>query len=270
MNILFTIDKGYLEHLAECVRSMIRFASEDGYDIYIMHSDLEKEDERDLGDKITDENVRLHFISMNLEEENFPQSSRYPSQIYYRIFAAFFLPEHLERVLYLDADTIVINPLDELYHMDFNGNYLLACTHIRKVLNKINRIRLGIKEDYPYINSGIMLMNLDALRVRQNYSEIAEYVKRYKRHLTLPDQDIITALYGDKIGLLDTMVYNLSDRMLAIYNADISHKKRDINWVRENTVIIHYYGKQKPWKNSYMGILDVFYKEIRDKLESGA
>ncbi len=48
--------------------------------------------------------------------------------------------------------------------MDFQGNYFLACTHIRKVLNKINRIQLGIKKKYPYINSGVMLMNLEELR----------------------------------------------------------------------------------------------------------
>jgi lipopolysaccharide biosynthesis glycosyltransferase len=82
-------------------------------------------------------------------------------QIYCRLFAAFFLPDQVKRVLYLDADTIVINSLEELYHMDLQGNYFLACIHIRKVLIKINRIQLGIKKKYPYINSGVMLMNLE-------------------------------------------------------------------------------------------------------------
>ncbi len=247
MNILFTIDRSYLEHLTDCIKSFVRFKTEDGYDIYIMHSDLEDKDTAYLCEKLQNEEVRLHFIYVNIEEEEeFPESSRYPLQIYYRLFAAFFLPAQVKRVLYLDGDTIVINSLEELYHMDFQGNYFLACTHIRKALNKINRIRLGIKEEYPYINSGVMLMNLEELRKNQKYSEIGEYVKQHKKVLTLPDQDIIIGLYGDKIGLLDTMRYNLSDRILAIYNAEAGHEKRDLNWVRENGVIIHYYGKQKP------------------------
>ena len=60
------------------------------------------------------------------------------------------------------------------------------------------------------------------------------------------------------------MKYNLSDRMLSFYNADPSHKKIDLEWVRENTVVIHYYGKQKPWKKNYLGILNVFYREMKD------
>ncbi|MCD7778682.1 MAG: hypothetical protein LUH47_09300 [Clostridiales bacterium] len=57
----------------------------------------------------------------------------------------------------------------------------------------------------------------------------------------------------------------LSDRTLNFYNADPKNKKRDINWVRENTVIIHYFGKQKPWNEKYRGILDIFYKELKEE-----
>ena len=267
MNILFTINRGYLEHLEDCIRSIVRFASDDGYDIYIMYSDLQSEDEIQLG-ALADENVRLHFVYVDpVKEFDFPETDRYPIEIYYRIFASFLLPDTLERILYLDADTLVINPLTELYHMEFNGNYILACTHIRKALNKINQIRLGVKDERPYINSGIMLMNLEELRKQQSIHEVTDYVKKHKNVLALPDQDIITALYGDKIGLLDTMRYNLSDRMLAIYNADTSHKKIDLEWVRKNSVIIHYYGKQKPWNKGYHGKLNVFYEEIKKRID---
>lgn len=121
-----------------------------------------------------------------------------------------------------------------------------------------------MEEESTYINSGVMLMNLSELREKQNIKEVMSFVEKKRRYLTLPDQDIITALYGNKTGILDTMKYNLSDRMLSFYNADPSHKKIDLEWVRENTVVIHYYGKQKPWKKNYLGILDVFYREMKD------
>lgn len=265
MNILFTIDRGYLEHMEDCIRSFLRFPVAEGYDIYIMHSDLRAEDEARLRECLSG-SARLHFVFVNLEKElEFPESSRYPIQIYYRIFASMLLPADLERILYLDADTLVINPLEELYQMEFDGKYILACTHIRRVLNKINRVRLGIREERPYINSGVMLMNLEELRKKQDFREVVNFVEEHKNVMTLPDQDIITGLYGDRIGLLDTMIYNLSDRMLVIYNTDLSHKKRDLQWVREHAVVIHYYGKRKPWKKNYVGILDVFYKELKEE-----
>lgn len=254
--------------MSDCIHSMVRFLSEDGYDIYLIHSDLKEEDERELKRQLRETGVRLHFIMADSAMfEAFPEIGRYPRLIYYRIFAAYLLPQNLDRVLYLDGDTIIINSLETLYHMDFKGNYLYACSHVGKVLNKMNQYRLGMKEEVPYINSGVMLMNLEALRKYQNQREIFSYVESRKQFLTLPDQDIITALYGNKIGLLDTMVYNLSDRMLALYNSDLTHERIGMEWVRKNTVIIHYYGNKKPWKPHYLGILDVFYTELKQELD---
>ena len=254
-----------MEHVEHCISSFIRFPNDEGYDIYIMHSDLKTEDENRIREKFAGQ-VRLHFIYVDPGLfSGFPESTRYPRLIYYRIFAAALLPQNLERILYLDGDTLVINPLDELYQLDFGENYILACTHIRKFLNKVNQYRLGIKENVAYINSGVMLMNLAALREQQKPDDIVDYVEKRKNFLTLPDQDIITAIYGSKIGILDTMKYNLSDRMLAVYNSDPKHTKCDMEWIRKNTVIIHYYGKQKPWNDTYYGKLDVFYKELKTR-----
>ena len=41
-------------------------------------------------------------------------------------------------------------------------------------------------------------------------------------------------------------------------------KNLDIDWVRNNSIIIHYCGRNKPWKPNYIGKLDIFYNEIRD------
>lgn len=264
MNILFTVNRGYMEHVIDCIHSIIRFRSKDGYDIYILHSDLQNQDQSYLTAQIGDPNTRLHFQFVEPAQfEAFPESERYPRLIYYRIFAAFLLPSGLDRVLYLDGDTIVINPLDELYQMEFNGNCFLACTHVRKFLNKVNQYRLGMEEESTYINSGVMLMNLSLLREKQDRKEVMSFVEKRGRYLTLPDQDIITALYGNQTGILDTMKYNLSDRMLSAYNSDLSHDRVDLEWIKSNTVIIHYYGKNKPWKTPYLGKLDVFYKELK-------
>lgn len=39
----------------------------------------------------------------------------------------------------------------------------------------------------------------------------------------------------------------------------------DVSWVRENSVIIHYCGKNKPWNDDYTGVLGVFYRELFQK-----
>lgn len=106
-----------------------------------------------------------------------------------------------------------------------------------------------------------MLLNLPLLREKLNMKAICGYANKNRKRLILPDQDIFSALYGDKVKLADTMRYNLSDRILNLNNANPANSARDLAWVRENAVIIHYFGKNKPWKADYHGILDVFYHE---------
>lgn len=267
MNLLFSADHSYKKHLIECIHSIQRFETKDGYDIYILYSDFTEEDIEEIKERFGT-TIRFHFIYVDKQMvTNFPKTKRYPEEIYYRIYAKQFLPEDIDRILYLDADTIIINPLDELYNKEFHDNYYLACTHVRKVLNKINLIRLGIDEKCQYINSGVMLINLKKLRQEQNLEEVREYVDKHKDFLMLPDQDIITALYGNKVGILDSRLYNLSDRIIYIQNTTIGKSKIDIAWVQKNTVIIHYYGKQKPWNDNYKGILSKFYQDNLKEME---
>jgi len=230
---------------------------------------LDEKDVISIESNIDEKKFTLNIIKVTENEINkLPQyQKRYPAEIYFRIFATKYLPKELDRILYLDADTIVINKLNELYEMDFEGNYYIAATHIKKILHKFNEIRLDIKKDEPYINSGVLLINLQELRKIDVENDVIQYIKENAKKLILPDQDIITALYGSKIKLVDSLKYNLGDRDLNIYNINNPKKQIKLKWVCKNTVIIHYYGKNKPWNDNYKGILDCFYKKIERNLE---
>ena len=64
-------------------------------------------------------------------------------------------------------------------------------------------------------------MNLELLRKQLNKQDILNYVNAYKKNLVLFDQDVLTALYGDKTKLVDYRKYNLSERMMNFYNLRI-------------------------------------------------
>lgn len=143
----------------------------------------------------------------------------------------------------------------------------MACTHTRKLLEKLNAARLGMDEAAPYINTGVLLYNLPALRADLDMERVRAFADEKQDVFLLPDQDILTALYGDRVHLLDSMVYNLSDRILALHNAQLRNAPVDLDWVRAHTVIIHYCGRLKPWKPHYVGVLDVFYHELMDEIQ---
>lgn len=259
MNILFSINTKFIDLTKTCIRSIIRF--DKNIDFYILHHDLNQKHMYDLRRSFFE--CTFHFIEVKEEEfKGFPISSRYPLEIYYRLFASDLLPKTLDRILYLDVDIVVIQSLRELYNMDFEGNFYIASSHVNERMTHLNAKRLGLKEDVPYINTGVLLMNLELLRKQLNKQDILNYVNAHKKNLVLFDQDVLTALYGDKTKLVDSRKYNLSERMMNFYNLRNPRSRIDLYWVKQNSVIIHYCGRMKPWKGKYIGCLDCFYREL--------
>lgn len=263
MNLLFSIDKKCVHLLLNCMHSIGKNGGAEEYDAFILHSDLTGTEQRRITE-LSPSAVRCHFVTVPEELfSGFPETKRYPKQIYYRLAVAQLLPPQIDRVLYLDVDTLVINPLSELYDGDFEGNLFMACTHTRRFLSFVNQVRLDIEENVPYINTGVMMMNLELMRAEVRLEDIRAYAIENKAVLFLPDQDILTALYGHRVKLVDALKYNLSDRGIDFHNADPSNQKIDLEWVRKYTVVVHFYGRNKPWKDSYRGILGEIYEQQR-------
>lgn len=145
--------------------------------------------------------------------------------MYYRIFAAQFLPRELDRILYLDPDVVAINSLNALYNIDFQENLFAAATDVYEPLEKLNRVRLKMPKNSTYVNSGVMMLNLSPLREQQNIDEVFDYIQEYKNRLIFPDQDVINGLYGGRTIIVDPKIYNLSERYYIIAVVpDSSHK----------------------------------------------
>ena len=261
MNLLFCIDRRTLGQLAVCLRSIAKNGGAAHYRVFLLHSDLDALIRENLARDFPCMEFRLLTVPSGMFD-GFPVTDRYPKQIYYRLAAPLLLPHELDRILYLDADTLVLNPLRSLYNTDFEGNLFAACTHTRELLTRFNRLRLRSEKAVCYINSGVLLMNLPLLRMVLDIQQMSRYVQARKLPLFLPDQDILTALYGDRVKRICAMRYNLSDRVLSQYNAETGRRKRDLAWVRRHTVIVHYCGRNKPWRPGYDGVLGVFYREM--------
>lgn len=264
INILVTLNEAYVPYLNVMLSSLIYNNQDCFFDIYLLHTsipDIAMKKTRDIigqaGNLIM---VEVHDIGL----ENAPTTARYPTEIYYRIFAARYLPQTLDRILYLDPDIIVNGSVKELYNIPMDSYYFAAASHIGGFMQKINEIRLDMDEESPYINSGVMLMNLERLRNEQNFDDVFTFIEKRKNFLILPDQDVISSLYGSKIYALDSFRYNMTEKLFRTHS--LFEKDLNLEWVKKNSIIIHYCGRNKPWKNNYSGQLNVFYNEMVTKM----
>jgi lipopolysaccharide biosynthesis glycosyltransferase len=113
-----------------------------------------------------------------------PVFCHYTSEMYYRLAAHQFLPQELARILYLDPDIVAINPIDDFYNMDFEGNMFIAAehTHSTKVANLFNKLRLKTPNAKGYFNTGVfntgvMLMNLQLMRKEVRLEDIYQFIR---------------------------------------------------------------------------------------------
>lgn len=275
-NILVTLDENYIPYLNVMLFSLLHSNPDCFFHVYLLHTAIPPEATATT-ERILGEAGRLHRIQAeSIGLQNAPTTARYPKEMYYRIFAAQYLPQSVDRVLYLDPDTIINGSIDQLYQMPMETYYFAAASHVRGLVQRINTLRLDMDEENLYINSGVMLMNLELLRKEQQISDVFAFIESHRNVLVLPDQDIISSLYGTRICALDSFRYNMTER-LYLQHAPFE-RGLNLDWIRKNAVVIHYCGRNKPWKPNYYGQLNVFYletvarmrEELLGNLESGA
>lgn len=266
MNILVCLDSGYIPPLKVMLRSLTFSNPDDYFDIYILHSSLTDEEISCVSDSL--KNRKAQVIPIKLPDnfgEEFPVLRHLTREAYFRIFAPWYLPEDIDKILYLDPDITIIGKIDGLYNIDLSKSFFAGASHGIPVSQFINRIRLRMCRASQYINSGVLLMNPVNIRHERNIGEILKYIDRHGNKLYFADQDVINGIYSKKIVYFSALQYNLDENFYKLYNRTHSAANRiDFSWVRKNTSIIHYCGKNKPWKEDYEGDFGIFYDSFTD------
>ena len=157
-------------------------------------------------------------------------------EIFFRLLIPYILEPTIEKILWLDADIIVCDNIDGFYDMEMGRYYLCAAPdYSGKDLAK----RLDMDPKQTYFNSGVLIMNLPAIRADISREQLFEFIVRNQERLRFPDQDILNLLLGHNVLLFDELIYN---------NQGHLHKK-----VAKNVRVIHYIMPIKPWKFYYYG-----------------
>lgn len=260
MNILVTLNANYLEPLRVMLKSLFLNNPGETFTIYLMHASLNAGEVDSLSGYVEDHGSRLEVIKVG--EDCFadaPVLLHYTKEMYFRLLAYRLLPQDMDRILYLDPDILVINPIRELYETDLDGYLYAAAYHDVISVKEINKLRLYPYGINAYYNSGVLLMNLGQLRQVADEQEIYRFVEENRAKLIMPDQDILNALYAKQIKSLDEKLYNYDARYYSYYKLT-SNGFYDMDQVINHTVILHFCGKKKPWQKRYTGKFHALYK----------
>lgn len=267
ISLLVTLDQNYIPQLKVLLTSIYVNHPGQGFDIYLLHCRIPKDVLERLSRDLASYDFKL--IPIRADENTFNTAKvtdRYPKEMYYRLLAAQWLPVHLDKILYLDPDILVINQLYELWNTNIDNYLFAAASHTGKteVANNVNKIRLGTNTNY--YNSGVLLINLKLAREQIFPEDIFRYVEENSMELLLPDQDVLNALYGSKILSIEDSKWNYDARNYSNYLLR-SGGKENLAWVMENTVVLHFCGRDKPWKKNYRRRFGALYRHYMSLTE---
>ena len=179
--------------------------------------------------------------------------SFYSRANYYRIALPSLLP-NVDRVIYIDVDTLNFKDLTELYNVKLNKDMYLSAI-LDYALNVKEIAKFGIKIN-KYINSGVLLMDLKTMREKSIEKILRDFIGTH--HLKTVDQTAINAICNNNIQI---MQYKYTVPLFGSYEelVQCNSGQETIYKIRESELynayhdptLIHFCGPKKLWSKNF-------------------
>lgn len=230
INICLSCDDNYAKHAGVAIASILVNASKnDELNFYILNSGISTPNKEKISLLSSIKKCNINFIEVNKNLFKAYRAIKTHSYIsipaYYRLKLASLLPE-VKRIIYFDCDIVVNTSLKALFESDLKGNPLGAVRDINRKM---------LKKNPSYINSGMLVMDLDTIREKQIEELLLQWTINNADSITMGDQEIINRACIGQITLLDDG-----------WNVQSSNFINRSSYTK-NPKVVHYIAKNKPW-----------------------
>lgn len=255
MNILYTLNDKFVPQVAAGIYSIIE-NNNDIVDIhfYLFSYGITDKNKAQLTKMVKELKRDITIIEIETLRKYFDfefDTLGWNPVILARLALDKILPSNVDKIIYLDGDTIVRGSLKDFWDTNMGNSCLGACTE--PTVDKERKESLGIEK--RYINSGVLLINLRLWRQEKIGEGIIQYYKDSGGKLFAPDQDAINGFLKDKIYKIP-IKYNFSNTFTfypyktikKLMGNDTDITLEEYNEAKENPIIIHYLGEERPWR----------------------
>ena len=271
MNILYASNDGYARHLGVSLYSLLEHHRDtENITIYLLSVNMSAENQGRLQDIAGQFGRKLVAVEMGDLKERFHGSvdtRGFDISAMTRLFAADVLPETVDKILYLDCDTVILGNLEPLWRMEF-GTALVGMVPEPTVYEEM-KASIDLKKDDPYYNSGVLLMNLKGWREEKVSEKLLAYYAAKGGNLFACDQDTLNgALRGRIMTLSPTYNFFTNYRYFryeTLEGLNASYEavgKQEYEAARRHPVVIHYAGDERPWiagnRNHYRKYYEIY------------
>lgn len=244
LHFALCFDENYAQYASVCIRSIADCHKNDKIIIHAISDNLPDKKKNRLRINCENPNCILQFHIVSDKCIQKLPTNIWPIHAWYRILLPDILPDSVEKVLYLDCDTLVTANLKHLYEIDLENKVFAAVEDPQSYEDSTYK-RCGFPKKYGYVCSGVMMFNLKVWRKEKIKDQLIDYALINKDKIKFPDQDCLNSLYYERKEILP-FKYGMMDAFFM--NKEIL-RKMPIHLVKEGLdqpSIIHY-ASSAPW-----------------------
>jgi lipopolysaccharide biosynthesis glycosyltransferase len=263
LNVAYSCNEAYIPQTGVSILSLLENNKNfEGINIYFISKSVSRDSLIRLSNLISMYN--RNFICIDFDELcselNIISTGRHIETVYSKLFFE-DIPK-IDRILYLDSDTIVNDTLFDFYNIDIE-NYLIAGV---STFTTDAKTQLNLTKSDEFINDGIVLMNLKKLREFNAKDKFLKCIQDFEGSPPVLSEGVINKVCRGKIKRIHPK-YNFMSGFIGYkhdknVNFDTYYPKYTLEEALNKPVIIHFLSAffNRPWdvncthplKNKYL------------------
>lgn len=216
-------------------------------------------------------NASIRFVDISglIGDKDFFVRGNFTPETYFRLFLPQILNKY-EKILYMDADMIVLHDVAELFSQDLEGKILgavrdpiISGSNKSPMYNKQEDMeKLGICNIYDYFQAGVLLIDIQKISENGLCEEMIQYAATHDCDLV--DQDVLNLFCQGRVKFIDNK-WNVDVNTIAMKVVSYAPAAmwEEYKRNRENAYIYHFAGADKPWNDPGMDKADIFWDAAR-------
>ncbi len=176
MNVIYSSDDNYARHVGISITSLYEQNREmDDIQVFLIDDGITAENHRKLANIARKYNRTITYIPFSKFKKKLQLNNKWelPMSAYARLFVAEMVPADVDRLLYLDCDTVICDSLQELWSTDLSGNTIGA---VEDVASCVFWKETGLEQQFRYFCSGIILIDLKKWRETNSQKRLLDYL----------------------------------------------------------------------------------------------
>ena len=253
MHILYTLNDKFVPEVAAWICSICENNKREKVNFHIISVWITKKNQIEMKRlaKKYGNNLYIYEIKPLEEYLDFKFDTKWRnSVILARLLIDKILPSNIDKLLYLDWDTIVRWSLKDLFSIDMWNKIIWMS--IEPTIDKTRKNSLWL-HDYPYFNSWVLFIDFKKWRKEKIWDKIINFYRENRDSCFAPDQDAINVSMKDEIFILPPKYnfYNIFWQypyrfMIKLMdNVPYFSKKEYMDSVKD-PIIIHYLWEERP------------------------